>query len=484
MKKGRLISLILTGLRRLIGSPIKATADAFTLPLDDQITDFANRIDDKIDHLIRGYDLPFQLSDLQKHCYILAGSGAGKSELIKYFFYELQRTSKNQQRAIILIEPHGDLSSEIKRLKLNKESDRLIYIDPYLKQGYTPTINPLYLKDKTEQNIDIATQEFVRGFDEVLDDADISRNMNALIKPCVSTLLRMENATIADLQRFMKDETNTDLVALGKQSPVPSHRAFFNSGFQDVVYRPTKASIYIKLQSLLNSPTLCNLLLGANTIDLEQAMNDGKVIVFNLSKGKMGDDASNAFGRFMLATIQGIIKKREFIKKEYRKPVYMFIDEFQNYVSPSIETILSESRKFKLNVTLAHQYTGQIDAKLRDNVLSNTTIKIAGKNNDRAYKMMSKEMKIKVEDLEKLPPYQFWLYRGKKEPRRYKAPKKLINRPKSYLSDDENRVLDGLLIDAHYKKVTTEQPKAYQHPQAPSASNENTESIEPKFKDF
>jgi len=97
---------------------------------------------------------------------------------------------------------------------------------------------------------------------------------------------------------------------------------------------------------------------------------------------------------------------------------------------------------------------------------------------------MSKEMKIKVEDLEKLSPYQFWLYRGKKEPRRYKAPKKLINRPKSYLSDGENRVLDGLLIDAHYRKVTTEQPKACQHPQAPTTSDENTESIAPKFTDF
>jgi len=403
---------------------------------------------------------------------------------MKYLIYELQRTSKKQQRAIILIEPHGDLSSEVKRLHINKNSERLIYIDPYLKQGYTPTINPLYLKNKTEQNIDIATQEFVKGFDEVLDDADISRNMNALIKPCVSTLLRMENATLLDLQRFMKDDKNADLIRLGQQSPIPTHRAFFNGGFQDKVYRPTKASIYIKLQSIVNSPTLCNLLLGANTIDLEQAINEGKVIIFNLSKGKMGDDASDTFGRFMIATLQGIIKKREFIKKEYRKPVYMFIDEFQNYVSPSIETILSESRKFGLHLTLAHQYISQIDAKLRDNVLSNTAVKIAGKNNDKAYRIMSKELKIKVEDFERLPPYQFWVHRGKKEPRRYKAPKKLIKSKKRSLTDGEKTVLDGLLVGSYYRKIEKLNQQGTIHPQAPKPTDNNNDTINPHFTDF
>lgn len=303
--------------------------------------------------------------DRKRHTYICSKTGSGKSELMKMLVYSYLKNP--DYCTTVVIEPHGDLCEEIAKFKENCShvfgssymSHTLVYIDPTLYDDYTPSINPFELTDKSEKNIDVVSQELAGVFDELLKSTNLSLQMETILIPCISVLLRLKNATVKDLQIFMDDERNGSLVNHGKQSPNEAHREFFQNAFFNKSYSSTKQSIYTKIQSLLNSPGFANFIAKPSTLDLEAELNGKKLILFNLSKGKMGDDSSEASGRFIVAMIQSIIKRRAWEHKSQRVPVHLYIDECQNYVSPSIETSLTELRKYGLHMTLANQFIGQ-----------------------------------------------------------------------------------------------------------------------------
>ena len=110
-------------------------------------------------------------------------------------------------------------------------------------------------------------------------------------------------------------------------------------------YNVTKNSLYIKLQSLLNSSIFRRLVIGKSTIDLEAAFNSGKTVIFDIAKSR-GRSTAVDFGRLMLAYIQAIALGRQDVPKDKRKQIYLFVDEVANYVGGSVEEIMAESRKF------------------------------------------------------------------------------------------------------------------------------------------
>lgn len=356
--------------------------------------------------------------DRMRHTYICAKTGSGKSELIKMLVYSYMR--KPDYCTTVIIEPHGDLCEEVAKFKENAvtengfiRSKNLIYIDPALDDEYTPSINPFQLRDKSEKNIDAVSQALTSAFEELLKSSGLSLQMQVVLIPCISVLLRMENATIRDLRTFMDDENNSPLVNLGKQSPNEEHRIFFRDRFHAKAYDSTKQSIYTKIQSLLNSPSFANFIGKPSTFDLEEVLNSKGTILFNLSKGKMGDDSSEAAGRFIVALTQSIIKKRVWEHKSKRVPVHMFIDECQNYVSPSIETVLTELRKYGLHLTLANQFIGQnMDLQFKNALLSSTSVKIIGMNNVSSLSILGKETGAEVGDLQKLKIGEFYIKSG------------------------------------------------------------------------
>lgn len=355
-------------------------------------------------------------SDRLRHTYICAKTGSGKSELLKMLFYSYLR--KPDYCTSVIIEPHGDLCEEVARFKEHAVigGNNLIYIDPMLDDEYTPSINPFELKDKSEKNIDSVSQALTSAFEELLKSSSLSLQMQVVLIPCIAVLLRMENATIRDLRTFMDDENNARLVNLGKQSPNEEHRTFFRDRFHAKAYDTTKQSIYTKIQSLLNSPSFANFIAKPSTFDLEEALNSKGTILFNLSKGKMGDDSSEAAGRFIVALTQSIIKKRVWEHKSQRVPVHMYIDECQNYVSPSIETVLTELRKYGLHLTLANQFIGQnMDMQFKNALLSSTSVKIIGMNNVSSLSILSKETGADLEELQKLSVGEFYLKCGSRK---------------------------------------------------------------------
>ncbi len=175
---------------------------------------------------------------------------------------------------------------EIARLnpmKKRRISNRVVYIDPSLHSGYSPSINPFEIDDRSEKNIALMTQELRSIFEILLQDASTTNQMSAILSPCIATLLRRPNSNFSDLQRFMDDNNNQDLVALGAQSPNPQHRTLFQTRFYNKMYSATKHGLYTRMQVLLNEPVFQNLISNTTTLKLKQLINQKKIILFKLS---------------------------------------------------------------------------------------------------------------------------------------------------------------------------------------------------------
>jgi hypothetical protein len=169
-------------------------------------------------------------------------------------------TQKKQDEAIVVLDPHGDTYATVKRFDLALENpERLICIDPTLREGHTVTINPLELRSRSLRDIEICTQSLVNVFEELIPDSKLTNYMRALLNPCIATLLRLRTCSITDLKDFMRTDPPEELLTAGKLSPFAAHRKFFQEEFMNHgIYWQTKGSIYTKLQSLLNNSGFFN----------------------------------------------------------------------------------------------------------------------------------------------------------------------------------------------------------------------------------
>lgn len=343
-----------------------------------------------------------------KHCYITGQTGSGKSELLKTL---ILRDILRGDGSVVLLEPHGDLSEQV--AKLVKDKTRLVYIDPFLGKNKTPTINLFHLEDKSEANIARVTQIILNVLKGINSDESFSGTMEDHLEMGIRILLRKGNCSFKDLYRLYNDARNEDLVEFGKNSPNQLESEFFKDDFESS--KPTKDAVRRRLKKLLNDPIFSNLMNGNNTIDLEKEMNTkGNVILFNIPKGKM-TNTYKYYIRFIVEYIQILALKRADLKESKRVHTNLYIDEAHNFITSSatISEILTESRKYKLFITFAHQAITQIkDTNLRDIITTMTNVKIIGKNSNKTLEAINRTLNTKLEDVETLETGEFYLSAG------------------------------------------------------------------------
>lgn len=385
--------------------------------------------------------VPFPVSALDRHCFISGRTGSGKTEFMKAIAYQIQHQSQlKQQHSIILLDPHGDLSESLLCFRLNlQKPDRVWYIDPQLENRKIPCINPFWQRVTEPFLIDVMSQQFAKAFSELIPEAGMSLQMEALLKPCLSVLLERGGCGLSDLQIFMDDTQNAKWVELGKKSSFQVYRQFFETAFLSKKYALTKLAIYTRLQHLQNNMMFYHMMNGKSNIDLKRGMQEGKVMLFNLSKGKLGEDASRALGRFVSATILSIVFQRAFESEHSRKPCYLFIDEFHNFTteSGSIQTIFSEARKYKLRLIVGTQSVGQIPLSLKNSVLNNSAVKLAGINGLPALKELAGDFGVSYSAMQSLLPYEFYLKHDHFPAIKIKSPDFLIRQQKRYFCNKE-----------------------------------------------
>ena len=334
---------------------------------------------------------------------MMASTRSGKTECVKLIQARLIVDGKG---SIIIFDPHGDLAKQTARMIEDKRS--VVYIDPSLKNGITPTINPFRLKKNDERTSSIMAQEILNAFESIIG-ADFSPNMEALLIPCIYTLLRKGDSGVDELLIFMDDENNDYLIELGLQSPIKAHRNFFRNQFSKKKFEVTKNAIATKLQLLLNNPIFSNFITVDSTLNLEKLVNTtGKIIIFRLPKDTMRKTLEPA-AKLIMALIQSIVLKRANLPEELRPQTYLILDEFQNLTSQTLREMLAESAKNHLSVVCMHQYLSQIDTKTKDAVLSNTNVKIVGRNSHKDLKVMADEIEVDISLLKDLKQGEFYI---------------------------------------------------------------------------
>lgn len=408
------------------------------------------------------------------HTYIIGGTGSGKSELMKIL---IQQYILRDTTGIVVIEPNGDFAEQIAKFKENLSPDRrkkLIYIDPHLDPLHTPIINPFDINGTSEDSIDKATQELASTLQTIFEELGgaLTLNMDSILEPCINVMIR-HKMTLKDLQRFMDSERNQDLIQLGLQSPNEEVRDFFEHRFSANEFYKTKVSIATRIQRLLNSTAFRNVVLGKNTINLQKELEQQKLIIFNLSKGRIGSRASGAIGRFLVSMIQNMALERAEIPEKQRKPAHLFIDEFHNYISPKISEILEESRKYKLYLTVASQVVGQkMDSDFEKSLLGNSNIKIIGKNDYYSRSKFEKEMENPdMERMKKLNTGKFILGIGKGEAFEVEVSKRLLGHKNSMKPNQWEEIRQEQLKKYYVKKVN------------PHEKDHNIDNDVPKWKE-
>ena len=394
----------------------------------------------KLNQFLRKLNKHLPTHALKKHGYLVASSWSGKSELIKLLIYR-ELIKQKPKEAVILLDPHGDMAQEIAQFNefnQTQYANRLVFIDPSLKQGYSPSINPFELEVKTEENIALMTQELLSIIKVLLQStgqsntgsqnqwASTTNQMDAILSPCIATLLRCGNSSFTDLQRFMDDNNNADLQALGQQSPNPQHRLLFRHKFSSPLFSATKHGIYTRLQVILNDPTFQNLISNTTTINLKQLIEEKKIILFKLSLGNAGSDSVQAYGRFIVGLLRIIALQRTNIAIHKRVPILLFIDEFQNFISSDIEKALTQLRKYGLHLILANQYVWQQISTALQKTLFASGVKIAGKNEKKSLSLLANEMELTVDELKQLNTGEFYLQTANYPPIKIKTPKYLL----------------------------------------------------------
>lgn len=415
--------------------------------------------------------LPIRESDRKLHSYLTGGTGTGKSENIKTLIHHY--LTADTKTALVVIDPHGKLAREIARFKENQDGRRLVYIKPDLKAGITPTLNPLQLKNRSDEAITVQTEEVISVFRELIGSgegaAKFTTQMEVLLYPCIYTLIQMGGKTLQDLLRFMDPEQAKPYIDYALRNlDNPSHLDFFERIYGQDSYNPTRLAVSTRLQSIFHSHPVARFLIGDSTIDLETLVEDRALIVFDL--GDLGEMSREAIGRFVVATVQSYARRR----RAGSKSIHLFIDEAHQFISPSLGRIMKESRKFGLYATLAQQIYGEgMSPKMKEIVSGNTAVKITARNADKSLRTFAANTGTDLELLKSLKKYEYLIQSGDSLPVKYKLSAKTLGNKNAMSAEEWKTVLNDQ-IERFYKPVTKPDRQS-----SKTVSNNSTNSAVP-----
>lgn len=314
-----------------------------------------------------GQDCPFGLSreDRLRHLYIVGKTGTGKTTLLR----NLVLQDLEAGRGLALLDPHGDLAEDLLDHIPPWRTDHVAYFNP-TDHEFPIGINLLQRVDPEHRHL--VASGIVSIFKSIWHDSWGPR-MEYILYATVAALLDVENATLLGVQRMLSHAPYRRWVVDQIRDPIV--RAFWTDEFAHYdprFMREAIAPIQNKVGQLLMASPIRNILGQVRSrVDLGFTMDNQRILIANLSKGRLGQDKSNLLGAALIAQFQLAAMGRATVAEEHRQDFCLYIDEFHNFTTDSFSSILSEARKYRLGLTLAHQYTGQLPEQTRDAVFGN-----------------------------------------------------------------------------------------------------------------
>jgi len=311
--------------------------------------------------------IPFGIRrfDRRRHTYIVGKSGSGKSCLLQL----LVRNDIEQGFGCAVLDPHGDLVDDILKLVPKHRANDVVIFDPS-DSAFPPSFNPFYaVKPELKTRV---TMSFVDAFRRVFGSA-WSERMDHVLRYAVLGLVNLPGASILSLRRMLADDAFRSEVV--RQASDESVKRFwlreFSARRKDFEEGPL-SRLLNRLDELLAMETMRNIFGQSKSLfDFREFMDSRKIVLLKISKGVLGSENAELLGTMLIWKIYEAAMSRADTSLENRQDFYFYIDELQNFATESFGEILSESRKYRLCLTLANQYLGQLSAPIRRTVFGN-----------------------------------------------------------------------------------------------------------------
>ncbi|HOZ36381.1 MAG TPA: type IV secretion system DNA-binding domain-containing protein [bacterium] len=312
-------------------------------------------------------------ADRRRHVYIIGMTGVGKSVLME----NMIKQDIEQGKGVCVVDPHGGLAEKALEFVPRERAEDVIYFNP---ADIERPIGLNMLEADTVEEMDFVTQEMVQIFYKlVTDPAMIGPMFEHNMRNAMFTLMadKKNPGTMAEIPRIFTDSAFQKYKLQFVTDPMV--RAFWEKEMaQTSDFHKSEMLGYLisKVGRFVENEMVRNIIGQPKSgFDFKEVMNKSKILIINLSKGQVGEVNSNLLGLIAVSKLQMAAFSRATLPESERRDFYLYIDEFQNYVTDSIATILAEARKYKLSLIMAHQYISQLvngqDTRIRDAVFGN-----------------------------------------------------------------------------------------------------------------
>lgn len=314
-----------------------------------------------------GGEIPFGISrvDRRQHLYAIGKTGTGKTTLLRNLICQ----DIERGHGVGVIDPHGDLAEELLDCIPASRTDDVLYFNP-ADSDFPVAFNLVHSSLGGRKYLE--TSGLVGAFKHLWRDSWGPR-LEYILYASVAALMECENVSLLGVPRMLVDERYRSWVL--KQVRDPIVQSFWQNEFARFDKRflaEAIAPIQNKVGQLLMTAPLRNVFGQVKSkVDPRFIMDNERVFIANLSKGRLGEDKSNLLGSLLVSRFHTAAMERADVPESTRKDFYLFIDEFQNFATDSFASILSEARKYRLNLTLSHQYIEQMGKEVRDAVFGN-----------------------------------------------------------------------------------------------------------------
>lgn len=359
----------------------------------------------------RGTDRMFGIKrkDRRQHMYVLGKSGTGKSTLLENMI--LQNVLNGE--GLCVIDPHGELVEKIVASIPEERKEDVIYFNPS-DTDFCIGFNVLQLDDPKYKHL--VASGLMGIFTKIWANTWSSR-MEYIMNNCILALLDTPGSTLMGIPRLLVDKDYRQYIIANLKDPVV--KAFWiheYEAWRDQFRNEAIQPIQNKVGQFLSSGIVRNIVGQAkSTINIFDIMNSQKIFLVNLSKGRIGEDNSALLGGMLITKLQLAAMERVRITEAERKDFYLYVDEFQNFVTDSFASILSEARKYRLCLVLAHQYIAQLETSngsaVKDAVFGNvgTMIVFRVGAEDGSALEGEFEPEFETEDFVNLPNYHVYM---------------------------------------------------------------------------
>ncbi len=349
----------------------------------------------------------FGIKDVDRlgHIYVIGKTGTGKSTLLQ----NMAIADIENGKGIAIIDPHGDISQDILNYIPKNRINDIIYFNP-ADMEYPVGFNPLHGIHPNFHHL--VASGMISTFKKIWAE-NWGPRLEHILRFTLLALLEYPQGTLLDIQPMLTD-SNFRREVLGYVK-ADATRAFWLNEFEkyNATFRNEAISPIINKMGLFASCIPLRNIVGqqVRSFRMQQVLDEGKVLICNLSKGIIGEDASTLIGSMLLTSIQLAALYRARQPEDTRKPFYLYVDEAHSFLSLSFADILAEARKYRLSLFLAHQYIEQMPEKIRSAIFGNVGTLISFRVGATDAQYLEKEFHpvFNEADLVSLPKYAMYL---------------------------------------------------------------------------